>query len=280
VTASLVIGTRGSQLALWQATYVAERLQTLHPGLTVRLEVIITEGDRRPDQPLPEIGGKGLFTQTLEHALLNRTIDLAVHSLKDLPTAESDAFEIAAIPERGSVCDVLISREGYPLDRLPQGAVIGTGSIRRGAQLLAYRPDLQIVSVRGNVPTRLQKALDSASPYTAIVLAEAGLERLGLQNAITQILPLTVMLPAPGQGALAVQCRRGDPAVSERLHPLDHPVTRRAVTAERVFLSELGSGCRLPVAAWARIETDQFRLTTRILNPDGSNSVTEERILS
>src|SRR5713226_5576512 len=195
----IVIGTRHSQLALWQAEYVAEQLRALYPGLTVTLKHFETHGDRVLDKPLPEIGGKGVFTAELESALVAGEIDLAVHSLKDLPTELDSRFVIGAVPPRASPYDALISRHRQKLADLPRGAIVGTSSLRRVAQLRASRPDLSILSLRGNVPTRIAKAHSADGPYDAIVLAQAGLDRLDMADEITEILSAEVMLPAPAQ---------------------------------------------------------------------------------
>ncbi|WP_018465518.1 hydroxymethylbilane synthase [Calidithermus timidus] len=270
----LIIGTRASRLALWQSEHIAQRLRELHPGLEVGLLTLSTRGDRELEKALPEIGGKGLFTAELEAALERGEADLAVHSLKDLPTEPDPRFVLGAIPERASPLEALISRSGLRLNELPRGATVGTSSPRRAAQLRAARPDLRVEGLRGNVPTRIQKALDPDGPYDAILLALAGLERLGLQGQVTEILPPEVVLPAPAQGALAVQARAGDEAVLELLRPLDHRPTRRAVEAERAFLRTLGSGCSLPVGALAVEEGGLLRLRGRVLRPDGSQSIT------
>lgn len=250
-TIRLLVGTRKSALALWQTDWVVERLQAAWPGLVCVVQPFTTEGDRTQAQnkPLPEIGGKGLFTQELEEALRNGDIDLAVHSLKDLPVEEPPGLTIGAIPARADVRDGLVARNGWTLATLPHRAVVGTSSTRRTAQLLAARPDLVIRPIRGNVETRINKVLNG--DYDATVLALAGLTRLNLAHHVTDLLPLTVMLPAPGQGALAVQCRRDDEAVHSLLEPLDDATVRAAVSAERDFLSRLGGGCSAPVAAYA-----------------------------
>jgi hydroxymethylbilane synthase len=268
----LIIGTRRSQLAIWQAEYVAQQLAAF--GVETRLHFVTTQGDRVIDRPLPEIGGKGLFTEELETALRDATIDLAVHSLKDLPTQLDEVFALGAIPPRENPFDALISRSGHDLAGLPRGAVIGTSSLRRVAQIKALRPDLQTESLRGNVPTRLDKARDPESPYAAIILAFAGLKRLGLEAGITQILPLDQMLPAPAQGAIGIQCRTADSATREILTKLDHTPTRIAVTAERAFLNRLDSGCKLPVAALATLDGSRIELTGRVCSLDGSQVIT------
>lgn len=259
--------TRPSALARWQTHWVTESLRLAWPDLDCTETVIVTTGDRVLDRPLPEIGGKGLFTEELERELLEGRLDAAVHSLKDLPVENPAGLTIAAVPPRAEVRDALISAKNLTLDSLPSGAVVGTSSLRRSAQLLASRPDLQIRSLRGNVDTRLRKAL--AGEYDAIILAGAGLQRLGLVEHVTQWLPLEVMLPAPGQGALAVQSRQDDQETLRLLSALDDIPTRLAVTAERAFLSGLGGGCSLPVAAYARIVEGQISLVGLAASSDG-----------
>ena len=269
---TLRFGTRGSQLARRQTQIVADLLQQAHPGLRIEVEVITTYGDQKLDTPLPLIGGKGVFTIELEQALRDGAIDLAVHSLKDLPTAEVEGIMIGAIPERASPLDVLISRSGLRLDELPERAVIGTSSLRRSAQLLARRPDLHLINIRGNVDTRLRKLRDPEGPYDAIVLAKAGLDRLDLEETATEVLPPEVMLPAPGQGAIAVQCRAGDDAL-ELLTVIQHPATVAEVTAERSFLAALGGGCSAPVAALGEVDGNALTLRGRVGATDGSRQI-------
>ena len=269
---ALRIGTRGSALALWQAHHVRDLLQQAWPSLDVSIEVMKTHGDITLDSPLPQIGGKGVFTSELETALRTGVIDLAVHSLKDLPTDDSEGLIIGAIPRRGNPHDALISRANDTLDTLPKGAAVGTSSRRRAAQLLVRRPDLRLLDIRGNVDTRMRKALAADGPYDAIVLALTGLERLGRGDEISQELSLDEMLPAPGQGALAVQCR--DEAASRALlAPIIHRPTLLAVTAERAFLAALGGGCAVPVAAYAEIRNRRLVLRGRVTAPDGSRQV-------
>jgi len=258
------IGTRKSRLALWQANHVADLLRTQYPDTPVELVTFTTKGDKVLDKALPAIGGKGLFTEELERALLSREIDCAVHSLKDLPTDNPQGLTIAAVPKRAPVEDVLISRSAKSLDELPQGAKIGTSSLRRAAQLRHYRADFAIIDLRGNVPTRIEKALDPDGPYDAIVLARAGVERLGLSEHITQIIPLEVMLPAPGQGAIGIQCRdtHADLVLFEKINDKH---TRIAVEAERAFLNQLEGGCSVPVAAYYY----QSAFRARVCSPDG-----------
>lgn len=258
-TKTIIIGTRTSQLALWQTNYVKQKLEDVWPSLVCRLETFVTQGDKTLDKPLPEIGGKGLFTAELEAALMDGRIDIAVHSLKDLPVADAAGLTVGAISPRADVRDVLVAREKWTLGSLPLGATVGTSSLRRQAQLLHARPDLNIQSIRGNLDTRLRKVQEG--PYDAAVLAAAGLTRLGLESHIAQYLPLDIMLPAPGQGALAVQCRVADTAVLSLLAAIDDAETRCCVDAERAFLDGLGSGCSLPVAAYATRQNDEIMLT-------------------
>jgi hydroxymethylbilane synthase len=245
----LKLGTRPSQLARRQTEVVATALRAARPDLRVDIRIYTTRGDQELSRPLPEIGGKGLFTAEIEAALRAGEIDMAVHSFKDLPIASGAGLAIGATPERADARDVLVSRHRLPLAELPPRPRIGTSSPRRAAQILAARPDAQIVSLRGNVDTRLRKA--AGDDYDAVVLAAAGLARMGTDQPITQALPFDVMLPAPAQGALAVQCRADDEAVLALLRAVHHPPTWAAVSAERAFLSGLGGGCAAPVAAYA-----------------------------
>lgn len=266
------LGTRGSALARWQTDHVAALLRAAHPGLHIEIEVITTQGDRVLDKPLPLVGGKGVFTAELEMALRSGQIDYAVHSLKDLPTESPDGLCIGATPRRADPADVLISRERYSLKNLPMGAAVGTSSRRRTAQLLHLRPDLHVLDIRGNVDTRVRKALDSNGEYDAIVLAYAGLERLNKLDAITQRLSFEEMLPASGQGALAIQCR--DEAESlDLLTPIQHAETANCVKAERAFLAGLGGGCSLPIAAYAEINDGGLLLRGRVNSPDGTQQI-------
>jgi len=269
---SLRLGTRGSALARWQTDYVAGLLVAAWPELTCEVIVFRTQGDRVLDTPLPLIGGKGLFTAELEAALRSGDIDLAVHSLKDLPTELPPGLVLGAVPQRAEATDVLVSRSGHTLDTLPLNSVIGTSSRRRAAQLLHLRPDLRILDVRGNVETRVRKVLAADGPYDALLLAHAGLARLGHADVISQALPAEIMLPAPGQGALGVQCR-DEPGILDLLAPLNHAPTRRVVEAERAFLAGLGGGCAVPIAAYATAEGEQLRLRGRVTAPDGSRQI-------
>ena len=247
------IGTRGSQLARWQAEWVARRLGELYSGLSVQLVEIKTLGDRDRNSPLAAIGGMGLFTKEIQRAVADRSVDVAVHSLKDLPTQRTDELVLAAVPEREDVADALIAPKFQAITDLPMGARVGTSSPRRRAQLLFLRPDLQVVSIRGNVETRLNQALEGK--VDAIILASAGLQRLGLDQHITQRLAPLEFLPAVGQGALGIECRHADRTTRLLLEQLDDPRTRRAVTAERTTLAALQGGCNFPIAAWARDST-------------------------
>ena len=269
----LVFATRPSALARWQTQWVMAALQVAHPGLACEEKVITTQGDKILDKPLPEIGGKGVFTQELESELLSGAVHCAVHSLKDLPTENPAGLTVGCIPARAEVRDVLISANGYSLATLPPGAVVGTSSLRRAAQILAQRPNVTTQSLRGNVDTRLRKALEGQ--YNAIILAGAGLTRLGLDGHITEWLPLDVMLPAPGQGALAVQCRAEDAATLNLLAALEDDSTRKAVNAERAFLSGLGGGCALPVGAYAVTsnQSSVISLTGLVISLDGKKAV-------
>ena len=275
-TSPLVIGTRGSALALQQTEYVAAKLRAMAPGIDLHVLKIRTQGDRVRDRALSQIQGSGFFVKEIENALLVREVDLAVHSLKDVPTELSDGLVLGAILERADPRDALLLHDGSgDLQTLRKRARVGTSSLRRRAQLLAARPDLEIGDLRGNVDTRLRKL--RAGEYDAIVLAVAGLIRLGLQGQITQWFPLELMLPAPGQGALAVECRACDAATLAIVQCLHHDPTWAAVTAERAFLQGLGSGCAAPVAAYAAEESrggeNRLRLQGLVASLDGQQVV-------
>lgn len=267
----IIFATRPSALARWQTQWVIQELQKAWPDLECQEKIITTQGDRILDRPLPEIGGKGLFTQELEAEILSGQVHAAVHSLKDLPTDLSPDLPVGAIPRRAEVRDALISAQGYTLDSLPEGARVGTSSLRRSAQLLVYRPDLRVESLRGNVDTRVRKA--QRGDYDAVLIAGAGLIRLGLEDQITQWLPLEVMLPAPGQGALAVQCRAGDASTLKYLAAIDDPAARKTTAAERTFLSELGGGCSVPVAAYAELNGKQIEMNSLVASLDGKQVI-------
>jgi len=274
----LIFATRPSALARWQTRWVIDALQQAWPELECEERVITTQGDRVLDKPLPEIGGKGLFTQELEAELLSGHVHAAVHSLKDLPVDMPPELAIGCIPARAEVRDALVSAHGWTLDGLPRGARLGTSSLRRAAQALHRQPHLAIEPLRGNIDSRLRKAREGQ--YDAILLAGAGLTRMGWEGAITEWLSLEVMLPAPGQGALAVQCRAGDASTLRLLAALEDPATRTAATAERAFLKGLGGGCAVPVAAYARIQADPgshgLHLRGRVLSPDGQKIIQVE----
>jgi hydroxymethylbilane synthase len=263
-------GTRRSLLARWQTTRIREALR--QRGVPSEAIAITTAGDRSLDRPLPEIGGKGLFTEALEEALRAAAIDFAVHSLKDLPIELAPDMVVAAVCLRSDPRDVLVARDGHTLRSLPMGATVGTSSTRRIAQLRAIRPDLTLLPLRGNVDTRVRKA--QRGDYDGIVIAAAGVERLGLGDTITEVLPLEVMLPAPGQGALAVQCRAEDATTRELLAALDDPAARAATDAERGFLAALGGGCSAPVAALAEVAAGgTLQLTGLVAATDGTRVV-------
>jgi hydroxymethylbilane synthase len=266
----LIFATRPSALARWQTAHVIGLLKAAHANLECEERIITTSGDRIVDRPLPEIGGKGLFTSELEAALLAGDVHVAVHSLKDLPVEDSAGIVTAAIPVREAAFDVLVSNSGT-LDQLPHAARVGTCSVRRTAQLLARRPDLTILPLRGNVDTRLRKLKDGE--YDAIVLAYAGLVRLSLDSHIAETFSLEAMLPAPGQGALAIQCRADDEVTRGLIAPLHDSSTADSVSTERSFLSALGGGCSLPIAAYAEKIEDQILLTGAVISPDGKRSI-------
>lgn len=264
----LTIGSRGSQLALWQAHWIQSRIQSF--GVETRLEIIHTTGDKITDVALSKVGTKGLFTKEIEEALLNRTIDLAVHSLKDMPTDLPEGLTLAAIPEREDPRDALIGRA---IAQLAQGARVGTSSLRRAAQLRALRPDLQIENIRGNLDTRLRK-LDEGQ-YDAIVLASAGLRRLGWENRITELLDPEIMCPAVGQGALAVETRDDNGEAQQLAKRLEHEASRIAVTAERAVLAALGGGCQVPIGAYATVGSE-LHLRAIIVSPDGTQIIRKQ----
>ena len=266
---TLRIGTRRSDLAMWQAVFVRDALLRAHSGLHIELVGITTEGDRTLDVPLAEKGGKGLFLKELEQALLDGRIDLAVHSMKDVTVTEPDGLHIPVICEREDPHDALVSTRFGDLSELPDGAVVGTCSLRRQS-LLRYRfPQLKVENLRGNVNRRLQRLDDG--DFDAIILAAAGLLRLQMAGRIRQRIPTGIMLPAVGQGAVGVQCRADDAKTTSLLAPLDHVPTHARITAERAANAHLGGGCHLPIGAFAEIEGEQLRLRGLVGRPDGSN---------
>ena len=267
----LRIGTRGSKLALWQSEWVQTKLEEAHPGLKIELVRIKTTGDKILDSPLSKIGGKGLFVKEIEDALFSGRIDLAVHSMKDVPVQLPPGLLLCCYPKREEVRDALVARNNMKLHELPQGATLGTSSLRRAAQILHVRPDLQVKSLRGNVDTRLRK-LDE-SQYDAIILAAAGLRRLGLEHRVSQYLEPDEVLPAIGQGALGLEVREDDKEIIESLSFLNHVPTELAVKAERAFLRRLEGGCQVPIAAYATVHDQRVMLTGMVAELDGSRLV-------
>ncbi len=264
---TLILGTRGSKLAVHQSQWVQARLQELAPGLTISLKRIQTSGDKILDVPLAKIGGKGLFVKEIEDALLSKEIDLAVHSMKDVPTALPEGLDILCVPPREDPRDALITRDGCRLDQLKPGARIGTSSLRRQAQLLHYRPDFTIEMLRGNLDTRLRKLREGQ--FDAIVLAAAGLRRLAWDAEITEYLPVHLSLPAIAQGALGIEARSDDTFVRELLSRFEHRPTRVTVTAERALLHRLEGGCQVPIAAYAALEGDRLTVDGLVASVDG-----------
>ncbi len=262
------IATRKSPLALWQAEHIKARLQALHPTLNVELVTFVTQGDKILDTPLAKIGGKGLFVKELENALLDGRADLAVHSMKDVPMDLPEGLCLPVICEREDPADAFVSNHYQSIDELPQGARLGTSSLRRKSQMQAYRPDLNIIDLRGNVGTRLGK-LD-AGEYDAIILAASGLKRLGLASRIRQTIDTQLSLPAVGQGALGLECRTNDEAILELIAPLADAATDVCIRAERAFNKTLHGGCQVPIAGFAVLEGAKIFLQGRVGNPDGS----------
>jgi hydroxymethylbilane synthase len=267
------IGTRGSQLALWQANWTRSAVMEKFPGTTVELVIIKTKGDKILDVPLAKVGGKGLFVKEIEDAMLDGRIDIAVHSMKDMPAKIPEGLCIGAVPERETPQDALVTRNRLPLERLPQGARVGTSSLRRGAQLKSVRPDIEIVSLRGNLDTRLKK-LDTQN-LDAVILAAAGLKRMGLTDRITETIDETVMLPAVGQGALCIECRENDPGIAPVMAALNHPDTRTVVMGERAFLNRLEGGCQVPIAAHGKLSGETFTLRGLVASLDGATVIRE-----
>lgn len=272
---TLIIGTRSSRLALWQAGYIARRLREKHPSLIVEEKRMTTKGDRILDAPLAKIGGKGLFTKELETAMLAGEIDIAVHSLKDMPTEVPEGLVITAITERYDPGDAVVSPRYQTLAALPPGAKVGTSSLRRRAQLLAARPDLTLFDLRGNVNTRLEK-LD-AGEYDAVILAVAGLKRLGFGDRITEVLPRALCLPAVGQGALAIEARRDDHEVRKLVDFLRDEAMTDCAAAERAFLETVEGGCQVPVGVYAAVDGDQLSVEAVIASLDGQQRFRDTR---
>ena len=272
----LKIATRQSPLALWQAEHIRARLEALHTDLKVELVTFVTQGDKILDTPLAKIGGKGLFVKELEAALLDGRADLAVHSMKDVPMALPEGLNLAVICEREDPLDAFVSNTYNHFDELPQGAKVGTSSLRRKCQILKQRPDLEIIDLRGNVGTRLSK-LDAGN-YDAIILASAGLKRLGLAERIRHTIQPEFSLPAVGQGALGLECRTDDQAVLDLIQPLMHSETNACVRAERAFNAYLEGGCQVPIAGYAVLQNGQIHLEGRVGSVDGKTLLKAQQI--
>ncbi len=271
---SIKIGTSGSKLALAQTNSVVESIRKINPEITVEISVIKTSGDIMQDVSLLQIGGQGVFVKEIEEALLSGSIDLAVHSMKDVPGDIPEGLTFAAILPREDARDILVSRGKIKFEFMPKGARIGTGSLRRGAQIKAILPDINIVALRGNIDTRLKKI--ETENLTGVILAAAGMKRLGYAETITQFLPVELMLPAVGQGALGLQIRKADTELAKILARLNHAPTAVAVTAERSFLRALGGGCRLPIAAYGLIEREHLALEGLVAAPDGTSVIRDK----
>lgn len=271
---TLKIATRQSPLALWQAEHIRSRLNALYPDLTVELVKFVTQGDKILDTPLAKIGGKGLFVKELEAALLDGRADLAVHSMKDVPMHLPEGLSLAVICEREDPLDAFVSNQYPHFDELPQGAKVGTSSLRRKCQILQQRPDLEIIDLRGNVGTRLSKLDDGL--YDAIILASAGLKRLGLEDRIRHCLTPVVSLPAVGQGALGLECRTNDDELLKLIQPLQHEETSICVRAERAFNAYLEGGCQVPIAGYATLQNNQLKIEGRVGSVDGKKLLKEQ----
>jgi len=264
----IIVGSRRSKLALTQTKWVIQQLKRLNPSYEFEIKEIVTKGDKILDVTLSKVGGKGLFVKEIEQAMLNKEIDMAVHSMKDMPAYLPEGLTIGCIPEREDHRDVLISKDGLTLDQLPAGAKIGTSSLRRGAQILAHRPDVKIQWIRGNIDTRLKKL--ETDDYDAIVLAAAGLSRMGwTKDVVTQFLDPDICLPAVGQGALAVECRKDDEELLSLLQGLNSIDTAQSVAAERAFLQKMDGGCQVPIAGYAHVKGEEVVLTALVASPDG-----------
>lgn len=270
----LRIATRKSLLALWQAEYVADTLRHHHPGLSVELVRMSTQGDKILDTPLAKVGGKGLFVKELEQGLLSGEADIAVHSMKDVPVVLPEDLHISVICEREDPRDAFVSNHWQQLDSLPEGARVGTSSLRRQSQVRERRPDFHVLDLRGNVNTRLAK-LDN-NEFDGIVLAASGLKRLGLTDRITELLTPEVSLPAIGQGAIGIECRKGDTATEELLKVLEHTPTRTTIRAERALNERLAGGCQVPIAAYAELDGERLRLRALVGQPDGGKVIRGE----
>lgn len=272
------IGTRRSALALWQANWIKDNLLNNYPDLSVTLIKITTSGDKFLDAPLSEVGGKGLFTKEIEEALLDQRVDIAVHSMKDVPALLPEKLSIAVITEREDPRDVLISKEKVTLSNLPEGARVGTSSLRRQAQLLKFRPDLKILPLRGNVGTRINKLENN--DFDAIVLAAAGVKRLKWENKITEYIDTDICLPAIGQGALGLEIRANDQDILRHIKSFDHQKTHIALTAERALLKKLQGGCQVPIAAYGEVDEKNIKLTAMVSSIDGKRFIKESSLSS
>lgn len=272
----VVIGSRGSALALWQANWAKKKLASAYPDLSIEIEVIKTEGDRLSETPVSQIGGKEVWTKEIEHALLSGSIDLAVHSLKDLPTRLPEGLALSAVSAREDVRDVLVSKNNRVFRALPKGATVATGSLRRQAQLKHARPDLNFVAIRGNVDTRVKKL--ETENLDGIILAAAGLKRLGLEDRIADFIDPEICLPAPGQAALGIEIREGDERITDLVGVLNCVETQQAVTAERAMLAALGGSCRVPIGGYAVFDADSVEVLTLsgvVATPDGRQVISE-----
>ncbi len=274
IITSLKIGTRGSALALTQANWVADRLRERYPAMNIAIVVIKTKGDIMQDVSLAKIGGKGVFVKEIEDALLRGDVDIAVHSMKDVPAELPEGLHIGTIPEREDPRDVLIAKDNKKMESLPRGARIGTGSLRRGMQVRNLLPDVQIVPLRGNLDTRIRKI--EADGLDGVIVAAAGIRRMGWIQRVSQFIPVEVMLPAVGQGALGIETRTGDSSLVEMLAFLNHSATSMEVGAERSFLQRLGGGCQLPIAAYAQIRGKELTLRGLVGSLDGRALITDE----
>ena len=275
---TICIGTRGSKLALWQANFIKSEIERLFPDFHVDLNIIKTKGDRITDRPLALVGGKGLFVKEIETALLNKDIDLAVHSMKDMPGSLPEGLVIGAIPKRENPFDVLIAKNNCELADYKKDFIIGTSSLRRASQIKHIQPDVKIESIRGNLDTRIKKL--KSGEYDAIVLAAAGLIRLGQADEITEYLDETVMLPAVGQGALCIETRQNDDIIAPIMEKLDHYDTRVCVTGERAFLKQIEGSCHIPVACFAKIADNKIVLTALVASENGKELIKEQIISS
>ncbi|MDO7785985.1 hydroxymethylbilane synthase [Desulforamulus aquiferis] len=264
----VTVGTRDSALALWQTRWVIGQLEKQHPEVTFEVVEMKTKGDKMLDVALAKIGDKGLFTKELEIAMQNKEIDFAVHSLKDMPTALPEGLTIGAVCKRDNPGDALVSKDGRKLSQLPRGARIGTSSLRRCAQLLSYRPDLQLESLRGNLNTRMKKL--AAERLDGIILAAAGIIRMGWEDMIAEIIPFNICLPAVGQGAISVECREDDRDILEMLKTIEHSETRVATDAERSLLRHLEGGCQVPIGAYGQVKNKRLTLSALVSTLDGS----------